>query len=38
MPITVRVVSDEQYAAWLAEAKQKFVATGNDVKVAAARN
>jgi cytochrome c oxidase subunit 2 len=37
MPITVRVVSEPQYAAWLAEAKQKFAATG-DVKVAAARN
>jgi cytochrome c oxidase subunit II len=24
MPITIRVVSDEQYQAWLAEAKQKF--------------
>jgi cytochrome c oxidase subunit 2 len=26
MPITVRVVSEEAYAAWLAEAKQKFAA------------
>jgi cytochrome c oxidase subunit II len=36
MPITVRVVSEQQYAAWLAEAKQKFAATGGDVQVAAA--
>jgi cytochrome c oxidase subunit 2 len=38
MPITVRVVSEQQYAAWVAEAKQKFVATDNGVKLAAARN
>ena len=24
MPITVRVVTDEEYAQWLAEAKMKF--------------
>ena len=24
MPITVRVVSEQQYAAWLTEAKQKY--------------
>ncbi|HYI88333.1 MAG TPA: cytochrome c oxidase subunit II [Beijerinckiaceae bacterium] len=38
MPITVRVVSDQQYAAWLAEAKQKFAATDGGVKLAAARH
>ena len=27
MPITVRVVSEQQYAAWLTEAKQKFAST-----------
>ncbi|GGE34616.1 cytochrome c oxidase subunit 2 [Agaricicola taiwanensis] len=27
MPIAVRVVSDEAYAAWMAEAKQRFAAT-----------
>jgi cytochrome c oxidase subunit 2 len=27
MPVTVRVVSEEQYAAWLQEAKQKFAST-----------
>ena len=26
MPITIRVVSEAQYAAWLAEAKQKYAA------------
>jgi cytochrome c oxidase subunit II len=35
MPITVRVVSEPQYATWLAEAKGKFAATGGDVRVAA---
>jgi cytochrome c oxidase subunit 2 len=38
MPITVRVVSEEQYAAWLAEAKQKFAATGGAVRLADVRN
>src|SRR5918998_1560609 len=38
MPIAVRVVSEEQYAAWVAEAKQKFAAAGSGVKIAAARN
>jgi cytochrome c oxidase subunit 2 len=38
MPITVRVVSEPQYAAWLAEAKQKFATTDGATKVAAARN
>ncbi|MFC4175390.1 cytochrome c oxidase subunit II [Microvirga sp. GCM10011540] len=28
MPIEIRVVSEQQYAAWLAEAKQKFASTG----------
>jgi len=27
MPITIRVVSEQQYAAWLAEAKQKYAST-----------
>ncbi|MGA0597916.1 cytochrome c oxidase subunit II [Enterovirga sp. CN4-39] len=30
MPITVRAVSDAEYANWLAEAKQKFAATTTD--------
>lgn len=34
MPITVRVVSEAQYASWLAEAKQKFAST-DGVKLAA---
>jgi cytochrome c oxidase subunit 2 len=38
MPITVRVVSEQQYAAWLAEAKQKYAATESGLKLAAARN
>jgi cytochrome c oxidase subunit 2 len=38
MPITVRVVNDQQYAAWLAEAKQKFAATDGGAKLAAAGN
>jgi cytochrome c oxidase subunit 2 len=38
MPITVRVVNEEQYAAWVAEAKQKFAAAGSAVKFAAVRN
>jgi cytochrome c oxidase subunit 2 len=28
MPIEIRVVSEQQYAAWLAEAKQRFASTG----------
>jgi cytochrome c oxidase subunit II len=28
MPIAIRVVSEEQYAAWLAEAKQKYARSG----------
>jgi cytochrome c oxidase subunit 2 len=37
MPITIRVVSEEQYQAWLAEAKQKFarIDASGDVKLAA---
>jgi cytochrome c oxidase subunit 2 len=27
MPITIRVVSEQQYAAWLTEAKQKYAST-----------
>ena len=34
MPIAVRVVSDDRYAAWLAEAKQKFASTTDGVTVA----
>jgi cytochrome c oxidase subunit II len=37
MPITVRVVSDEQYSAWLQEAKQKYAATTTSTRVAEAR-
>lgn len=28
MPIAIRIVSEQQYAAWLTEAKQKFASTG----------
>jgi cytochrome c oxidase subunit II len=37
MPIAIRVVSEERYAAWLAEAKQKFAETTGpgEVKLAA---
>jgi cytochrome c oxidase subunit 2 len=35
MPINVRVVSEADYATWLAEAKQKYAAVG-DAKVAVA--
>ncbi len=36
MPIAIRVVSDEQYAAWIADAQARFASTGgNGVKVAA---
>jgi cytochrome c oxidase subunit II len=37
MPITVRVVSEQQYQAWLAEAKQKFAAAGTATQLAKAR-
>jgi cytochrome c oxidase subunit 2 len=30
MPITIRAVSDADYAAWLAQAKQKFASTATD--------
>lgn len=33
MPITVRVVSEQQYAAWLEEAKKKFAATDSPAPV-----
>ena len=33
MPIEIRVVSEQQYAAWLAEAKQKFASTGDSAPV-----
>jgi cytochrome c oxidase subunit II len=33
MPITVRVVSEQQYAAWLTEAKQKFASTDGSAPV-----
>jgi cytochrome c oxidase subunit II len=29
MPIAIRVVSEEAYAAWLAEAKKKFASANN---------
>jgi cytochrome c oxidase subunit 2 len=38
MPINVRVVSEQQYAAWLAEAKQKYAATDGGARLAAVRN
>jgi cytochrome c oxidase subunit 2 len=34
MPITVKVVSEEAYAAWLAEAKQEFAGTPKSLTVA----
>jgi cytochrome c oxidase subunit II len=34
MPINVRVVSEADYAAWVVQAKQKYAATGGDVKLA----
>jgi cytochrome c oxidase subunit 2 len=35
MPITIRVVSDTGYAAWLGEAKQKYAANGpSDIRLA----
>jgi cytochrome c oxidase subunit II len=37
MPITVRVVSEQQYAAWLTEAKQKFASIGGPAKLANAQ-
>ena len=37
MPITIRVVNDEQYAAWLSEAQQKFASTAPAAKLAVAR-
>ena len=40
MPITVRVVTDEEYAIWLAEAKMKFAnepITGNEYKKLASK-
>src|SRR5918994_1789292 len=35
MPIAIRVVSEERYGAWLAEAKQKFARTGPATEFAA---
>ena len=35
MPITVRVVSEADYASWVAQAKQKFAATDTAVRLAA---
>ncbi|MDE2364388.1 MAG: cytochrome c oxidase subunit II [Hyphomicrobiales bacterium] len=37
MPIVFRVVSEQQYAAWLAGAKKKFAAAGDTVKLADAQ-
>jgi cytochrome c oxidase subunit 2 len=36
MPIAVRVVSEQDYAAWLADAKKKFASDPAPVTVAAA--
>ena len=36
MPIAIRVVNDQQYAAWLADSKKKFASNGNPVTLAAA--
>jgi len=36
MPIAVRVVSEEQYAQWLAEAQQRFAGAGTGGRLAAA--
>jgi cytochrome c oxidase subunit 2 len=36
MPIAFRVVSEQDYATWLADAKKKFASTGTPVAVAAA--
>ncbi len=33
MPITIRVVSEQQYAAWLAEAKQKYASTDGTTRL-----
>jgi cytochrome c oxidase subunit 2 len=35
MPIAFRVVSQEKYDAWLADAKKKFAAAPNAIRVAA---
>ena len=35
MPIEVKVVSDAEYATWLASAKKKFAALDADIHVAA---
>jgi cytochrome c oxidase subunit 2 len=37
MPIAVRVVSEQAYAAWLTEAKTKYASTGAPAKLAAAQ-
>lgn len=37
MPIAFRVVSEQQYAAWLAEAKKKYASAGGPVALADAR-
>jgi len=37
MPIAVRVVSEQQYSAWLAEAKQKYAAASAPTRVANAQ-
>lgn len=34
MPLTIRVVSDEKYTAWLSDAKKKYASTGDAVKTA----
>lgn len=37
MPIAIRIVSEQQYAAWLTEAKQKFASTGKAPMAVASR-
>ncbi|CAH1648868.1 MAG: cytochrome c oxidase subunit II [Chelatococcus sp.] len=37
MPIAIRIVSEQQYAAWLTEAKQKFASTGKAPLAVASR-
>jgi cytochrome c oxidase subunit 2 len=37
MPITMRVVSEQDYAAWLTEAKQKYASTAAAAKLADAQ-
>jgi cytochrome c oxidase subunit 2 len=36
MPIVVRVVSDQEFAAWVEDAKKKFASAGNSTYASAA--